>query len=163
MAKRSSRGWTIALAMVVSGAVGAETDQPTLSIRVLATEVALKIASGAHAECTRRGYKVAAAVVGRDGQLLAFVRNPLAGPHTVAVSQQKAYAAATFQTATSAMGEMRDLAFAPGVMLAVGGVPIDIGGHFYGGVAVSGADPQVDEVCSLAGIETVRELLEFAD
>ena len=154
----------IALGLVLGcSTAGAADEQLTVKLRALSTDMAARIATAAYADCTKKGFKVAAAIVGRDGNLLAFLRNPLAGPHTVQVSQQKAYAAASFQVPTSAMGEMRDLAFAPGVILAVGGVPIDVAGHFYGGIAVSGADPKTDEVCAQAGIEAVREQLEFAD
>ena len=37
------------------------------------------------------------------------------------------------------MMSMKELAFSPGVLLVGGGLPINIGGHFYGGVGVSGA------------------------
>lgn len=133
-----------------------------LSIKTLNADIANQIAVAAVADCSKRGYKVSAAVVARDGNLQAFLRNPLAGPHTILVSQRKAYSAATLQAATSQMGERTDLSFAPGILLIVGGVPINVGGQFYGGVAVAGAEPEVDEQCALAGIEAVAETLEFA-
>ena len=36
-------------------------------------------------------------------------------------------------------------------------------GGYYGGVAVAGADPKIDEKCAEAGIAAVQETLEFAD
>jgi len=45
----------------------------------------------------------------------------------------------------------------------VGAVPISIGGKFYGGIAVAGADPEVDEICAKVGIAAIEEALEFAD
>lgn len=136
---------------------------PTVTFRALSAPLSQKIAAAAVAECTKRGYKVAAAVVGRDGNLLAFARDPLAGPHTILVSQRKAYSSASLQAATSQMGERPDLSFAPGMLLIQGGVPISIGGRFYGGAAVAGADPKEDEVCALAGVAAVTDALEFAD
>jgi uncharacterized protein GlcG (DUF336 family) len=141
---------------------GAASEPPSVSLKSLAVATANRVAVAAVAECGRRGYKVAAAVVGRDGNLLAFLRHPLAGPHTIAVSQQKAYSAASLQAPTSAMSSRPDLRFAPGILLIVGGVPIDVGGNFYGGVGVAGADPDVDERCAEAGVEAVKEALEFA-
>ena len=102
-------------------------------------------------------------MVGRDGNLLAFLRNPLSGPHTVLVSQRKAFSAATLQAPTSAMKSRPDLRFAPGILLIVGGVPISVAGKFYGGAAVAGAEPEIDEKCAQAGVAAVQEILEFAD
>ena len=66
--------------------------------------------------------------------------------------------------ATSQVTDRPDLNFAPGILLIVGGVPINFGGHFYGGVAVAGApDLEVDEKCARAGIEAVADIMEFAD
>jgi len=141
--------------------IGAESP-PTMSLKSLAPTIANRIVVGAVEECTRRGYNVAAAVVGKDGNLLAFLRHPLSGPHTVLVSQKKAYSAATFQARTSRMQSRADLSFAPGILLIVGGVPISAGGYYYGGVAVAGADPKIDEKCAEAGIATVEEILEFS-
>ena len=106
-------------------------------------------------------------VVGRDGRLLAMVRSPLSGPHTIKVSEGKAFTAATFRTGTSQlMGRdfMRDI---PGALIFGGGLPINIGGHFYGGVGVSGAPENdkpgdVDDECAAAGIAAVAEEIELA-
>ena len=135
----------------------------TVSMESLAPHIANKIVVAAVKDCTNRGYKVSAAVVGRDGNLLAFLRNPLSGPHTILVSQRKAFASASLQAATFAVKGNDDLKFAPGISLIGGGVPISIGGKFYGGVAVSGADPEIDEKCSESGIKAVEEILEFSD
>jgi uncharacterized protein GlcG (DUF336 family) len=133
-----------------------------VSVKILASHVANDIAVAAVNECSKRGFKVASAVVGRDGHLQAYLRDPLAGPHTILVSQRKAYSAATLQAPTSQMAARQDLNYAPGILLIVGGVPINVGGVFYGGVAVAGADPEVDEQCAQAGIDAVVEALEFA-
>jgi len=114
-------------------------------------------------DCTKRGYKVSAAVVDRNGNLAAFLRNPLSGPHTIKVSQRKAFTSSTLQAATSQVKDRPDLNFAPNILLIVGGVPIDFGGNFYGGVAVAGADPEFDEKCAHAGIDAVADIMEFAE
>ena len=66
------------------------------------------------------------------------------------------------------MREMEPLNFAPRVMLVGGGVPINIGGNFYGAIGVSGAPPRkvlgdIDDECARAGIDAVREAIEFAE
>ena len=136
---------------------------PTLSIRLLTTDITQNMVSAAVADCANRGYQVSAAVVDRNGNLAAFLRHPLAGPHTVKVSQRKAFSSATLQTATSKMSHRPDLNFAPDILLIVGGVPIKFAGHFYGGMAVAGAPPDIDEQCALAGIAAVSDIMDFVE
>jgi uncharacterized protein GlcG (DUF336 family) len=138
-------------------------DTPTIQIKYLSPQLTHKIVYTAVDACAKKGYTVAAAVVNRDGTLAAFLRNPLAGPHTEEVSQRKAYSSATFQTTTQQMADRVDIKFASRILLVQGGVPIEIGGIFYGAVAVSGAESSEDEACALAGIEAIRETVEFAD
>jgi uncharacterized protein GlcG (DUF336 family) len=49
------------------------------------------------------------------------------------------------------------------MLLIVGGVPISFNGHFYGGVAVAGATPTIDEKCAKAGIEAVSDTMNFVE
>lgn len=136
---------------------------PTVSLRSLAPHIAHQMVFAAVADCSKRGYKVSAAMVDRNGNLAAFLRDPLSGPHTIEVSQRKAYSSASLQAPTSQMAARTDLSFAPGILLIVGGVPIELGGNFYGGVAVAGAEPEIDEACAQAGIDAVADAIEFAD
>lgn len=145
-----------------SQAAAGETP-PYIKVRALTSGLANKIVTTALAECTKRGFKVSAAVVGRDGNLAAFLRDPLAGPHTVRTAERKAFTANSLQAATSQVTNRPDLNFAPGLLLIVGGVPINVGGHYYGAVGVAGAEPLVDEKCAQAGIDAIAEILEFAD
>ena len=118
----------------------AAADQPpTVSVKLLSAELAGQAVAAAVRECSGRGYQVAAALVSRDGNLLAFLRDPLAGPHTVEVSRGKAYASASLRVSTAELDAMSDaegLRFADGVIVLRGGIPIDIGGIFYGGIGV---------------------------
>ncbi|MDP6887893.1 MAG: heme-binding protein [SAR324 cluster bacterium] len=136
---------------------------PTVQLRVLASHIAHNIVSAAVENCAQRGYMVSAAVVDRNGNLAAFLRNPLSGPHTIKVSQRKAFSSATLRARTSEMSFRGDLNFAPDILLIVGGVPIQFVGNFYGGVAVAGAKPEIDEQCAQAGIDAISEIMEFAE
>jgi len=153
--------------LAAAAPAAAESAAPaSVQIRILSFETAQRLALGAAQACRRQGFQVAAAVVDRNGRLLAFARDPLAGPHTIAVSQAKAYSAATFQSATSQMAGREALRGAPGVLLIGGGLPVRVGGYFYGAVGVSGApaDQRIgdrDEACARTGIDAVREALEF--
>lgn len=153
----------ISFFLLISFGAYSSEQSPTVQLRSLAPHIAHKIVLAAVEECTKKGYKVSAAVVDRNGNLAAFLRNPLSGPHTIRVSQRKAFSSATLQAATSQMSSRTDLNFAPGILLIIGGIPINFGGNFYGGVAVAGAEPADDEACAKAGIAAITEIMEFAD
>lgn len=162
--------WACLIAlMTVSGAAMAEA--PYVQYRVLSLSAANSVAMEAAKHCAGLGYQVAAAVVDRNGQLLALSRDPLAGPHTVEVARRKAYSAATFQASTLELqerGSMGALNHTADVLLIGGGLPVQVGGRFYGAVGVSGAPAKqkmgdMDEACARAGIDAVREALEFAE
>lgn len=151
-------------ALLFSATSASAIEMPNTIMTIsLSQNLANKAVVAAVDDCTKRGYKVSAALAGRDGNLLAFLRNPLSGPHTIAVSQRKAFTSSTLQTSTSAMQTRTDLSYAPGILLIVGGVPISIAGKFYGGIAVAGAEPEIDEKCALAGVKAITEALEFGE
>ena len=149
----------------------AADDKPYMLSRSLVPAMANEVITAAAVECAKSGYQVAVALVDRAGILQGFMRNPLAGSHTVDVSIAKAKTAASFKTATIDMmtnQRLQHLKQAPGVLLLGGGVPILIGGHFYGAIGVSGAPAEktsgdTDDRCARAGIEAIREALDFAE
>ena len=61
------------------------------------------------------------------------------------------------------MAARSDLSFAPDILLIVGGVPIKFSGNFYGGVAVAGAKPEIDEEFAKAGIKSVTNIMDFTE
>lgn len=139
--------------------------------RSITAETANTLALAGLRACQKQGYQVSIAVVDRHGSLLAFLRDPLSGNHSISVATRKAYSAATFQTSTLSMQQnksFKTLRFADKVLLIGGGVPIRIGGHFYGGVGVSGAPAKkitgdIDHACAEKGINAIREVIEFAE
>ncbi len=148
---------------------GLRAEEPAfVSSRTLSMELANTLVMAAARHCTKMGYQVSVAVTDRNGKLLAFVRNPLSGSHTIDVATLKASTAASFQTPTIDMAKgFEGLSNAPGVLLIGGGVPVRIGGHMYGAVGVSGAPAKkrsgdVDHECAQQGIDAVKEQLEFA-
>ena len=154
----------VLVAMLASSAGGLAAEEPPIvELRTLSLRVAHNIVLAAVQACVEEGYRVSASVVDRHGNLSAFLRDPLSGPHTVEVSQRKAFTSATSQMSTRQLSSRSDLSFAPGMLLIVGGVPIKFNGHFYGGVAVAGATPEMDEKCAEAGILAVSDTLEFVE
>lgn len=155
-------------ALLLAQPVGAEP--AFVSTRVMSFEIASQLAVEAAQACRKQGYQVTSTVVDRSGNLLAVARDPLAGTHTIEVSRLKAKTAASFQSSTLDMqqGNFANLRFAPEVLLIGGGVPVRIGGQFYGAVGISGAPAKkitgdVDDECARAGIEAIREAIEFAE
>lgn len=156
--------------LLVSSAVQAAAE-PYVNTRTLSVELASKLAAEANSACGKMGYQVTASVVDRNGNILAVVRDPLSGMHTLDVSLKKAQTAATFQTDTLSMQgqtEFDGLRFAKGVLIIGGGIPVRVGGHFYGAVAVSGAPAKkvtgdIDHACAQHGIDAIKEAIEFAE
>lgn len=159
---------TLTLLLLVNTPLYAAGDA-FVSSRSLSMELASQLAMAAARHCTKQGYQVAVAVTDRSGKLQAFIKNPLAGSHTIDVAILKAATSASFQTPTIDMMQGFDaLRDAPGVLLVGGGVPVRIGGHNYGAVGVSGAPAKkrtgdVDHECGQAGIDAIREAIEFAE
>ncbi|TDX99284.1 GlcG/HbpS family heme-binding protein [Thiohalophilus thiocyanatoxydans] len=165
---KRSLAFALLSTLLLSHAVSAEPAYVTT--RVMSFEIANQLAVESARACREQGYQVTASVVDRHGKLLALARDPLAGTHTIDVSRLKAQTAASFQTSTLDMqeGDFDNLRFAPDVLLVGGGVPVRIGGHFYGAVGISGAPAKkitgdVDDECARAGIDTIREAIEFAE
>jgi len=135
----------------------------------LAPKIALELAQAALADCQRRGYQVAVAVVDRAGVVQVVLRDRYAGPHTPATASGKAWTAATFRNSTSNLfaasqpGMMQaGIRNLPGAVIIAGGLIVESGGALVGAVGVSGAPGgDADETCAKAGIDAVQGQLDF--
>lgn len=135
----------------------------------MAPELALDLARAAFADCRKRGFQVAVAVVDRFGVTQVVLRDRFAGPHTPATAAGKAWTAVSFRTSTTELAAisqpgmpqsgLRDL---PGAVILGGGLVVEAGGTLVGGIGVSGAPGgEADDACAKAGIEAVRDKLDF--
>lgn len=149
--------------------VQAASDEATFAARSLTPETALKAAQAAMQRCRAGGYQVAVAVVDRSGVAQVMLRDRYAGMHTPETAIGKAWTAVSFRTATSDMARetqpgkpasgIRNL---PRVVMVAGGLMIEGGGALLGGIGVSGAPGgDLDETCARAGIEAIRDAVEF--
>ena len=130
---------------------------PTISAQRLSMEMALSIAQAAVA--------IGATVVDRNGTVQAALRDTIAAPITLKISRQKAFTAANFNAATSALGDRANtpIGRVKGLVMSAGGLPIEAGGMLLGAVGVSGAPSgKTDEACAQAGIDKVLDDLEMA-
>ncbi len=131
----------------------------------LSAALATEIAVDAIAACAKMGYPITAAVVDVDGVHQALIRGDGAGIHTVQAARDKAFTAATYGRATSAVGERYKtnpsavILKEPYLIPGDGGLPIKIGTELVGALGVSGS-PGKDEVCGNAALDQVRARLK---
>ena len=156
-------------ALLLLTAAPAHAQDALVTYKSLTPDVALELARAALANCRERGFQVAVAVVDRFGVTQVVLRDRFAGPHTVPAATGKAWTAVTTRTNTGELvgvtqpgmpqAGMRTL---PGFVILGGGMVVEAGGSLVGGVGVSGAPGgEADEACAKAGIEAVRDKLEF--
>jgi uncharacterized protein GlcG (DUF336 family) len=140
-----------------------------VEFKVMSPETAWKLARAALADCRKRGFQVAVAVVDRSGVPQVMLRDRLAGPHTPDTATRKAWTAVTFRAETLELSEQtqagKEASAARGVngvLMLGGGVRVQAAGSMVGAVGVSGAPSgSLDDACGRAGIEAVADDLEF--
>lgn len=133
---------------------------PVGSSHYLPLAQARRAADAAMAACGAKGYPVSVTVVDRDGVVIDQERADTATGATVAVSQQKAYAAIGFQVPTAQLGQLATtepgLVAIPGFSVLPGGLPISAGGTFVAGIGVSGSPTgEIDADCATTGINAI--------
>jgi uncharacterized protein GlcG (DUF336 family) len=141
----------------------------TMTIKLLTPETALKAVNAALADCRKRGFQVAVAVVDRSGNAQALIRDRHAGPHTVQTAIDKGYTAISFRTDTLEFAKLTQPGQAasgirqiPRVIAVGGGVQISGGGSLMGAIGVSGAPTGADdEACAKAGLAAIRDDIEL--
>jgi len=150
--------------LLLTGPALAE-DPMVVPIKRLSLDTAIKIAQGTIAACREKGIQIGVTVVDRDGVIQAQLRDTIAAPITVPISYKKAYTAANFNAATSALEPRADTAVGRQdfLVMSAGGVTIEVGGALLGAVGVSGAPAgETDEECAQAGVDAVQDDLEMA-
>jgi uncharacterized protein GlcG (DUF336 family) len=157
-----------ALAALLTSA-SAQAQDALVVNKALSPELALDCARAALTECRKRGFQVAVVVVDRSGIGQVMLRDRFAGAHTPKTAGGKAWTAASFKTSTTdlqgisqpgmAQAGLRNL---PNAVIIGGGLPIEAGGSLVGAIGVSGAPGgDADEACAKAGIEAIRDKLDF--
>jgi uncharacterized protein GlcG (DUF336 family) len=140
-----------------------------IEVKRLSMETARDIAQGAVEACRKAGYQVTAVVVDRDGFEQMVMRDTLAPRFTIQIARDKANAVILSGVSSGTFRENRqdirpEMNHVDGILVLEGGVPIRAAGSLVGAVGVSGAPGgDKDAVCAEAGVEAVRERLEFAD
>ncbi|MBT2968685.1 MAG: heme-binding protein [Candidatus Thiodiazotropha sp. (ex Ctena orbiculata)] len=159
---------TLMTAILIAGISGwavADEDAPSVNLKRLSLESANRIALGAVEACRKKGIQIGVTVVDRDGTVQAVMRDTIAAQITVPISRMKAFTAANFNAATSALSKSRadsPIGRIDGLVFSAGGLPVQAGGQLLGAVGVSGAPSgETDEECAQAGIDTIIDDLEM--
>jgi len=163
--RKFAAGAAIALAVCTA----ARAQDALVTYKSLSPETALDLARAALAECRKRGFQAAVAVSDRFGVPQVMLRDRFAGPHTTRTAVDKAWTAVTFRTNTADLiaisqpgmpqAGLRQL---PRAVILGGGIVVEAGGSLVGAVGVSGAPGgDADDACAKAGIEAVRDKLDF--
>lgn len=119
---------------------------------------------------------MAVSIVDRGGNQQVMLRDRFAGPHTPETALRKAWTANSFRQSTAELAGLLEekripaqVANNPDALLVGGGLVIEAAGEIVGAIGVSGAPPgsserdSIDGACAQAGIEAIREALEFAE
>jgi uncharacterized protein GlcG (DUF336 family) len=161
--------WTAVAAATLGAVLPIRGEEAIVTYKALAPDVALELAKAARDSCRSRGYQVAGVVVDRAGGPPVMLRDRFAGPHTPTTATNKAWTALSFRTNTRDLVQpaqpgqpLAGLANLPHVVLLGGGVTIEAGGSLLGAVGVSGGPGgEEDENCAKAGLDAIRDKIEF--
>ena len=123
---------------------------------------ALTIATTAIETCKTNGYRVSAAVIGRQGEIIVHLRGDDTGPHTLENSFKKAWTAraqrapsVNFANAVKANPTVGAIHLS-NMVPAQGALPINVGDDTIGAIGVSGAPGgDKEEACAKSGIDKV--------
>ena len=168
--KMNAKGLSRALCVMAALAAGTVRGQEaTHTVKLMTPETALKAAQAALKKCRDDGFQVTVAVVDRSGVTQVVLRDRFAGPHTVRMAVDKGWTAVSFRASTAELVQATQPGSAqsgvrnrPRVTAVAGGLMIESGGSLVGGIGVSGAPGgDRDDVCAKAGIDAVRDSLEF--
>ncbi len=157
------------LAASLAVAPAARAADGLVSVSNLTPEVAYKAARAALEYCRGKGYQVGVAVVDRTGVPQVYLRDRFGGAHTVDMAINKAWTAASFRIATSALSvetqpgqPMSGIRALPRVLAAGGGLPIEAAGSVVGAIGVSGAPGgDADDDCAKAGVKAILADIEL--
>ncbi|MGY4508138.1 uncharacterized protein GlcG (DUF336 family) [Bradyrhizobium sp. USDA 3650] len=163
------RSLSVATALLIASIYPARAEEALVAYKSLGPELALDLARAALANCRTRGYQIAVAVVDRFGVTQVMLRDRFAGPHTPSTAAGKAWTAASFKTSTTELNAISQpgmmqagIRNLPGAVVIAGGLIVEAGGSLVGAVGVSGAPGgDADEACAKAGIDAIRDKLDF--
>ena len=143
------------------------SQKPVLSVAVPQSVVSAEAVSvaleAAVAKAAELGVKINVAVADSGGNLSGFLRMPGAFVQSIDIAIDKAYTAAGFGFPTKdwmkLIGHDDGMKFGfsarPRLVVFGGGLPLRVNGELIGGIGVSGASEEQDEVCARAALDAI--------
>ena len=133
---------------------------PQSVVSAEAVSVALEAAVAKAAEL---GVKINVAVADSGGNLSGFLRMPGAFLQSIDIAIDKAYTASGFGFSTKdwmkLIGHDDGMKFGfsarPRLVVFGGGLPLRVNGELIGGIGVSGASEEQDEICARAALDAI--------
>src|SRR5947199_2143908 len=149
--------------MLAASAMQPLQAQGLMNQKRISAALAGEAVAAAVAACTEKKFTVSAVLVDASGMQQAALRGDGTGPENMAIANDKAYTAVSFQADTAelvarARNAAPPSAFAkiPHLVLAAGGVVIKSGEEVIGALAVSGAPGgDNDALCGKAGVDKI--------
>ncbi|AWB57583.1 heme-binding protein [Colwellia sp. Arc7-D] len=140
-----------------------------LTVNRLNQSEAKLIIDGAVIKAKEFGVPMCISVVDESGNLLAFERMDGGKIHSITLSQDKAFTAASARKGTHIFnqacipGHENNLfgihtALGGRMCIVGGGLPITYQGEVVGGIGVSSGSPEQDLGCAQAGVDTFEQL-----
>ena len=154
--------------LTVCSALSPAAAQNVLNEKNISLALAEDAAQAAIMQCRADGFRVAATVLDRSGQIKAVLRDDGSGPQTLDTSRRKAFTSLSFRTSSADFAKMvvtnpaaaglKDIA---GVIALGGGLPIRAGDEVIGAIGVGGAPGgDKDEACAQAGVNKISGQLK---
>ena len=152
----------VATSLAFSGAALAQGGPPAYGMPISA-EQAKKVAAAAIAEASKNNWGLCIAIVAPSGDLVYFEKMDNCQYASIAISQHKARAAATFRRPTKVFQDAvqkspsnLNLLTLDGIIASDGGYPIVVGGKIVGAIGTSGATGAQDGQAAQAGIAALN-------
>lgn len=124
---------------------------------MLTLDEATRIATAAHAEAARNGWKVVIAILDEGGHLMYLERMDGTQKASSRIAEEKGRTAILFKRPTKALedavnGGRVALLSLPGAVAVEGGLPLIRDGEFIGAIGVSGVQSHQDGIVAAAGV-----------
>lgn len=130
---------------------------------ILTLTMAKKIAEASEKKAQELNLKIVISILDDGGNLKYFLRMDGAPYGSIRISQMKANTSVSFPSSSRALSEKnsklenRPYSSIPNIVLLSGGLPIiSADGDHLGGIGVSGATSDQDEVCAQAGLDAIH-------
>ncbi len=138
----------------------------TILKKTLTLDMAKKIAAATEKKAIENNINVIISIYDNSGNLKYFQRMDHTSYGSIRISQLKAKTSASMPVSSKALAERsakmpaNPYSAIPDILLLGGGLPIlTQDGQHIGAIGISGATPELDEICAQAGLDVITEEL----